>query len=848
MSPPTTQITLRTAVLIPFLLIFLFAIGVIIFVQKQSYEEVVTDISNKQLTVLTEGVHDHLNDYLRKPFAAVQALGHSVSFHNLFHPNNTADIESYLLSAFQDLYSSIPQLDVIGFGSITGDYAGFRREANGEYTLMIQDKRTDGNLAIYNGKTPSTGLRSVISQYDPRVRPWYTPVAEAHQPTWSPIYANADERQEITLSAMTPVFEHGDFAGVLVTDIRINTLNAFLRELQQNTKASVFIMDEEHRLVAQSSAGSVVSWGTKFTHKGQRLLAKESTDPIIQISASRVSALALNSTSQPYTFQLEHSGERLFSRITPYTDDYGLTWFIGISVSESDLVGTLPNSQRKSWLVGLLVTLLGISVTWFIFNRVTRPINATASAAQNLAKGNWDGSMPRPGYVYETTTLVHAFNEMANNLKVSFKALREQLIYDSLTRLYSRQGLIEISSTMPSQQGGSVYLLGINRFRDINDSVGHHNGDQLLLRIAERLDQQFGDEFVLARIGGDEFAVYAPNLQKEPEVRLTVRRLQQVFASPFLCADETVIMNIAIGVVETQPEYQMQQWLRNASIALSYAKQETHSGVCYYSPEMASASKFRTQMIAKIQQGIEQKEFIPYYQSIIDLSSGEVVGAEALARWHSADGVVSPLDFIALAEESGMIKQIGHQILLKACQETQTAIENGRWHKDFQLHVNVSVNQLSCPEFITDVAQILSQTGLCAQNLTLEITESKIVGGDPTTLDNMLKLREMNVGIAIDDFGTGYSSLAYLDSLPFTCLKIDRTFTNRLNPNNLENSVFAAIITITKGLKANVVAEGVETAEQARLLRSLGCTQVQGFYYSRPLPIEEWPTHLVNMK
>ena len=137
MSSPTTQITLRTAVLIPFLLIFLFAIGVIIFVQKQSYEEVVTDISNKQLTVLTEGVHDHLNDYLRKPFAAVQALGHSVSFHNLFHPNNTADIESYLLSAFQDLYSSIPQLDVIGFGSITGDYAGFRREANGEYLSLI---------------------------------------------------------------------------------------------------------------------------------------------------------------------------------------------------------------------------------------------------------------------------------------------------------------------------------------------------------------------------------------------------------------------------------------------------------------------------------------------------------------------------------------------------------------------------------------------------------------------------------------------------------------------------------------------------------------------------------------
>ncbi|MGR5164954.1 EAL domain-containing protein [Vibrio owensii] len=848
MSNATTQITLRTAVLIPFVMIFLLAIGVIVYVQKQSYEEVVTDISDKQLSVLTESVHDHLNDYLRKPFTAVNALGHNVSYHNLYHPNDTKDVQAYLLSAFKDLYHSMPQLDVIAFGSETGDFTGFRRESADAYTLMVQDHRTDGNLVIYGSEEISDDIRTVIASYDPRTRPWYQPVAEDKKPHWSPIYANADERQDITLSAMTPVFEQGKFAGVLVTDVRINTFNQFLQELKQETNASVYIMDQAHRLVAHSGQGSVISWGTKFSDKGQRLLAEESIDPIIQMSAARVSGQSLTYSDQPYTFEFDFNGQRTFSRITPYYDANGLTWFIGTSISETELLGTLPKSQQKSWIVGFLVSLFGIVISMLIFNRVTRPINATATAAQHLAKGDWDSTMPKPGYVYETTVLVQAFNEMKGNLKASFKALREQLEFDSLTRLYSRQGLIEVSETLTHSDQGSLYLIGINKFRDINDSIGHHNGDQLLIHIAERLKQQLHDEATLARIGGDEFAVFMPTTHSDEDISLMERRLQQLLAAPFMLDGETVVIKISVGVVRTQPEQTMSLWLRNASIALSYAKQDSRTSVCHYSPEMASASKFRTQMLAKIQTGIDNREFVPFYQPIIDLATGNICGAEALARWHSESGMISPLDFIPIAEESGMIKTIGQQILFQACSDTRKAIDSKQWPQDFQLHVNVSVHQLSSPNFVDSVAKVLHTTGLAANNVTLEITESRIIDSAPTTLDNLLKLREMGLGIAIDDFGTGYSSLAYLHALPFTCLKIDRTFINRLTKENLDSSVVAAIINITKGMKTNVVAEGVETAAQAQLLSSLGCNQVQGFYYSRPMPMEEWPTHLVNMK
>ncbi|MDW2035569.1 GGDEF domain-containing phosphodiesterase, partial [Vibrio sp. 665] len=233
-----------------------------------------------------------------------------------------------------------------------------------------------------------------------------------------------------------------------------------------------------------------------------------------------------------------------------------------------------------------------------------------------------------------------------------------------------------------------------------------------------------------------EFALFMPDMDKDEDIRLTERRLQQLFAAPFMVEGESVVMKISLGIVQTKHGENMPLWLRNASIALSYAKQDPLTGICYYSPELASASKFRTQLLTKMQTGIDKREFVPHYQPIIDLASGNVCGAEALARWNSESGMISPLDFIPIAEESGMIKAIGQQILLQACRDTYKAIENKQWPSDFQLHVNISVNQLSCPAFVNTVTRVLDVTKLPARNLTLEITESRIIDSAPTTLEN----------------------------------------------------------------------------------------------------------------
>ncbi|EPF2928818.1 EAL domain-containing protein [Vibrio navarrensis] len=843
----SSKISLKTAVIVPLVVIFLLSISVVILVQKRSYEEAVHDLSDKQLSALTENVRNSLTSYLGAPFDAGLSMAHTIGFNHLYKPDDTTALQHYFLDAFQTIYAPIAQLDVIGFGSEAADYVGFRKESDGSHTLMVQDDRTNSKLVIYQGDTISENIRSVIDNYDPRVRPWYTPVAQERRPMWSSIYANADERQEITLSALAPVYDQQQFVGVVVTDIRINTFNNFLSALKEKTKASVYVMDEKQRLIAHSSPSSVVSWGTELSKKGDRLLASESADPIIKRHADAVKSQQMLEKRAAQRFEfLGHDG-RYFSLISPYTDEYGLTWYIGISISESQLLGVLPKAQQESWIVGLSVGTIGVLFCMVIFSRITHPITTTATAAKNLANGHWESAMPKPGLIYETSLLVTAFNEMANNLRVSFKALRNQLVYDSLTKLYSREGLIDASRRVHPSQSGSLFLLGVNRFRDINDSVGHHKGDQLLISISERLKDLFDDNYILARTGGDEFAVYAPRVTSSEEITLTVNRLQQLFIAPFYMGEESVVMKVSIGVVCTDSESDMIRWLRNGSIALSNAKQD-HTSVSHYRPEMADASKFRTQMLARIQDGINSQEFIPYYQPIIELESGKVVGAEALARWLSKQGIVSPLDFIPIAEDSGMIKEIGSQILQRACKETAQAIANNLWQSDFQLHVNISVNQLSREDFVAEVGQILLETGLPATNLTLEITESRLVDSAPTTLENMHKLRRLGIGIAIDDFGTGYSSLAYLHTLPFDCLKIDRAFVDKLSREELNNSVVAAIVNITRGFNVSVVAEGVETGLQAELLSGLGCPLAQGFLYSRPVPFADWPSDLLSGK
>lgn len=840
------QLPLRSALMMPFAIIFLCTIGTIIGIQKYSYEKILVDASNRHLNSITEHTVRRLSQFLEQPYRVSLSISHNIGYQSLYDQGDTSSVEDYLRFSFEKLFSRIDHVDVIGFGGEGGDYIGFRREQDDQLSLLLKDERTHGDLLIFAGDDISSSVLSTIEHYDPRVRPWYTPIKSNQIPMWSPIYANADDREEITLTALAPIFEQGEFQGVIGTDIRINTFNEFLADLAKNSSSLIYIVDQDKRIVAQSTSTPMISSGIATSKKDERIFASESESLVVNQTATLFNRQDLTEISQSTRpdskrFDIEIEGERYFTFLTPFNDRYGLDWHIVVSTAEDDLTGQFYHHQVISWLMGGMVFIIGLLLSFLALNRVTTPITETVTAARKLAQGEWASSLPKAGNIYETNQLVTTFSEMATNLEASFNALRDQLVFDSLTGLYSREGLIR-SAESQSPLTGYLVLIGINQFRSINESLGYNRGDQLLIDIAQRLKAQFGNETLIARIGGDEFAIYLTDIKNDNEVLTSANRLQALFSSPVNVEQEQVVTSISLGIVSSEcANNDMAHWLRSGSIALSNAKSE-ESLISFYQQEMGTLSLQRTQLIAKMKLAIENQEFVPFYQPLADLNTGATIGAEALARWQSpVDGLVSPAQFIPIAEDTGMIGDIGEQILTQACQDLVQMTRSGQWQADFQMHVNLSVVQLRSPHLTAHLTQIIQKTGVDTRKLTLEITESKIVDSSSIVVQNLQAIRDLGIGIAIDDFGTGYSSLAYLHTLPYNHLKIDRTFINRLDEVQLENSVVAAIIQVSRGLNVSVVAEGIETEQQMQKLQQLGCPIGQGFYFGKPKPLVEWP-------
>lgn len=835
------QIRLKTALILPFMCVFAVTMGIITWYQQSSYESMLADISDKRLNALTHSVNIELDKFLSDPFNASYSLSHGISFNSLYLPHDMQNIERYLLEGAEDLYRSIEQLDVIAFGSEAGDFVGFRKEADQSQTLMLQDNRTDNKLIIYHGKSVSEHIRSTFDNYDPRTRPWYLPVAQVRAPAWSSLYVNVDERKDVTLSALSPVYNEGDFSGVVVLDVKVDTFNSFLAEQQTLTDALIYIFDSEQRLVAHSIEQSI------FTDNDRAKL-QESLNPVIKGVGESVNSTEFSIESAPLSFESTLLQERYFTHITPFVDDNGLNWYIGVSISEKDLLGTLAETQDNSLLVAIGVGSLGAVLGFYLIHQVVLPIIWTASAANNLAKGDWNCTLPKRGIIRETNILLHSFQEMATHLRASFRALREQILYDGLTKLHSRNGFIEKCESLKPPHG-CLMIIGLDKFRDVNDNLGYYHGDLILKVVTARLKSIFDGKYdYLARVGGDEFALFLHKDCGEETNILQANRILQLFASPFSVEGEQTLIHASVGMVNINDTDKMELWLRKGSIALSHAK-TSPTKISYYEQEMDEASRKKMQLIPQIKAALDNNEFVPFYQPLVDLKTQEFVGAEALARWISPErGLVSPLEFISVAEEYDLINDIGLCILKKACSDAVKGIDEGKFPSRFHLHVNLSVQQLAMPDFIETLKGVLVDTHINPQQLSLEITESKLIDSDDITIENMHAIRKLGIGIAIDDFGTGYSSLSYLHTLPFNCLKIDRVFIERMNTDHAKHSLVKTIIDMSTALGFEIVSEGIETEKQAQALARLKCPLGQGFLFGRPVPYDEWHEYPLCLK
>ena len=433
--------------------------------------------------------------------------------------------------------------------------------------------------------------------------------------------------------------------------------------------------------------------------------------------------------------------------------------------------------------------------------------------------------------------------------KLAEDQLRFVATHDSLTDLPNRSLFNErlrhaLHQSTRYSRGIAVMFIDMDRFKVVNDSLGHSAGDRLLQDSAKRLAECLRESDTVARLGGDEFVVMIENFAAPKDAIAVAQKILASLARPFFVDGQEFLMSASIGI-STFPDdgKDAETLLKNADIAMYRAKDQGRDNYQFYSAQMNKHTFERLAMESSLRRAVERNEFLLHYQPKLDLRTGAIAGVEALVRWQHPDwGMVSPAQFIPLAEETGLIVQIGEWVLKAACEQ------NKRWRDQgilpLRVAVNLSARQFARKTLLSDIAKTIAQSGLTPDCLELEITESLVMHNPEGAAETLHKLKDMGISLSIDDFGTGYSSLAYLKRFPIDCVKIDRSFIKDIPTEADDMAITKGIIALGHSLRLKVIAEGVETREQQDFLRSNDCDEMQGYLFSKPLPAEEVTTLL----
>lgn len=509
----------------------------------------------------------------------------------------------------------------------------------------------------------------------------------------------------------------------------------------------------------------------------------------------------------------------------------------------------------KSFISYVQLLLLFVAVTMILtsllnrlfFRSLTRLAKATTGLPDKISH---DGSMEWPSSnISEVRLLTDNFRSVADKLAVIFRQLAQSekrlfslAYYDHLTDLPNRLSMkerltkeLESAALSGWNDCLSVLFIDLDRFKYINDTLGHIVGDDLLRLVSERLSREQSDHTFIARISGDEFVILLNHAEPDEAARTSERIIEQ-FGSPFLLQGHSLYVTPSIGIA-TSPHHgrDIDTLMKNADSAMYAAKENGGNGYAIYSEVLNSRLSKTMWLENNLHQALIDQEFELYYQMKVDGVTGDISGMEALVRWHHPErGLISPSEFIPVAEETGLIIPLGDWILQTAC------AQNVKWHKSgsppLRIAVNLSARQFYNPRLVDAICDILADTGMPARYLELEITESYLLKNEAYVVEVLEKLRELGVYISIDDFGTGYSSLSQLKRFPVQAVKIDQFFIQGMDSDHSNDSIVKAVIQLAHSMDLKVIAEGVETAEVAGLLRLYGCDEFQGYLFGKPIP------------
>lgn len=431
----------------------------------------------------------------------------------------------------------------------------------------------------------------------------------------------------------------------------------------------------------------------------------------------------------------------------------------------------------------------------------------------------------------------------------------EQLLhlayYDSLTGLPNRELFLDrlrqsLVQTLRAQGMLAVILLDLDRFKAVNNALGHRTGDLLLMAVAHRLSRALRESDTVARHGGDEFIIAVPGIRSASDAVLVAKKVAGVMAAPFAVNGQDLFVTASLGVSLAPADgSDADTLIRHADVAMYQAKSQGRNSFHFYAHTMHAEALRKLVLENHLQRAVERGEMLLHYQPLVDVATGAVVGAEALVRWqHPVMGLLYPLEFIPLAEETGLIVPLGEWLLQQACKQARSWQASG-WPA-LRMSLNLSMRQFLQNDLPAQVRKALERSGLDPGFLDLELTESMLMPDGERTMTTLRDLKALGVHLTIDDFGTGYSSLSCLKDLPLSTLKLDRSFVNSISADRGNQAVSKAIVALAHNLNMRVIGEGVETADQLEYLRSLRCDEVQGYLFSRPVSANDMTQFMVD--
>jgi diguanylate cyclase (GGDEF)-like protein len=789
MSRFVNKLPLKLILISPFVIQIIAAVGITGWLSYQNGQKTVKALASELLVQAKYRVKERLDRFLVHPQLLVRSntLAYSTGKISL---DREQDLQTRFWSQIQ-IYQPAP------FAIYIGDERGKFLLVASDRRLGIVDRPESNLLTTY--QLDERGRRKqVISKefYDPRQRPWYLQAIQSNEPIWTEVYPFIVGNIGIT-TAQTIRDPSGKILGVAAADLELKEIDSFLRTIKFSTSSQIFIMENSGLLVATSAEGNTTT--VSIEGKKQQIPATQSSIPLVKSSSQYLQQMtgSFDRIDEPLQLEFEIDKQKHFFSVLPYR--FGnREWLVAIVVSAKDFSEQIEANNQTTLLLCTLSLFTSIAIGTIVSQPLMRTISRLTETANRITKGNWEQQINGNNGSQEMGVLVNSFDRMVEHLQQVFKQLEGYAYVDSLTGLPNRPAFTLqiqqaiITTKQNSEHFLAIILLEIDSFAFIENGLGEKTGDSLLKNIAMRLQRclqttaqrivksdsdQKTMKFTIARIDRDEFAILLENISTEQTILTAAQNILQIFQQPFRLDRQDVVTSASIGVaIERENIEHPDEILRDANIAKLAAKDRGKACYVIFDTLMRIAATERLQLEVDLRYAIDRQELELWYQPVVEIGPHRIAGFEALIRWrHPSLGLIPPDKFIALAEESDVIIEMGKWILLTACRQMYD------WQQDSMLQsafisVNVCIKQLLLPDFVQQVKQVLQETKLAGKYLQLEITESAAVSQPDIIVEKLIYLRTLGVRICIDDFGTGYCNLSHILQLPIDALKIDRSF------------------------------------------------------------------------